>query len=278
MENTKVFYSNIHEPARMVERYLPEASFDVVYQVYSNLTSINTLVQHLADIKYISSIVNNISDINPYLQDLLKVAQNLNHIVSVDNNMDFLKQLAPRVSEFKEEVTKLNNRIDLFEGNVEEFKKEFLLKINSITNLYKAYEQSLEEFKQNAKASIDTHVKQYLETLDSLLKPTKDWYEQLNKLMPEIQLYLAKQAEYDKRLSHVEASTAVQLWFCTQCPNDLREAERLIELSEKLGNDETKNKKIIQKITNPKIQDTKPQVPQVNGLAWNENLWGKCNV
>ena len=74
MENTKVFYSNIHEPARMVERYLPEASFDVVYQVYSNLTSINTLVQHLADIKYIGSVVNNISDINPYLQDLLKVA------------------------------------------------------------------------------------------------------------------------------------------------------------------------------------------------------------
>lgn len=278
MANTRLYTSNIHEPAQMVERYLPDASFDVVYQVYSNLNVINTLVKHLANIEQIGSAVNSINSINPYLQDLLKIAQNLNHIVSIETNMDFLKQLAPRVSEFKEDVTKLNDRIKLFEGNVEEFNKDFLDKLNSITNLFKTYEQSLEEFKRNAKADMDAHGKQYIQQLDSLLKPTKEWYEQLNKLLPEVQLYLGKQSEYDKRLGHIEASTAVQLWVCTQCPNDLNEAEKLIELSEKLGNDESKNKKIIQMITKPKVQDSKPSTPSTNGLAWNESLWGNCNV
>ena len=53
MPNARVFSPSIHEPARMVERYLPESSFDVVYQVYNNLANVQAIANTFHKLKSI---------------------------------------------------------------------------------------------------------------------------------------------------------------------------------------------------------------------------------
>ena len=189
----------------------------------------------------------------------------------------FLKDFAPRVKGFIEELKALNSKIEMFEGSVEDFNQQFISKFKEVSDLFNTYKTGVQELIRTIKADLDAYSDQHLQILRTELEPAIKLHEQLKDLLPEIETYLSKQTEYDKRLSHVEASTAVQLWFCTKCSDNLEEAQRLIKLSESLGNDETMNKKILSMVLNPKPKE-KDKSETKAGLAWNESVWSTCNV
>lgn len=266
-----------NNPTQLVNHYFDETSFDIVRQVHFNLRLLNVIASKLPEITYVGESVQNINSIQPYLKDIINVAQNLSNITDLHNNLVFLKDFAPRVKGFIEELKALNKKIDLFEGSVEDFNQQFISKIQEVSGLFESYKTGIDELLRKIKADLDAYSDQHLQILRAELEPAVKLHEQLQDLLPEIETYLSKQAEYDKRLRHVEASAAVQLWFCTKCPDNLDEAQQLIKLSETLGNDETTNKKILSMVLNPKPKE-KDKSESKSGLAWNESVWSTCNV
>lgn len=236
----------LNNPTRMVEHYFPQSSFDVVNQVHFNLGVLQELVRHLPTVQTVGSKMYELQGIQKYLGDIVSVAHNLNNIITVHNELPLVQNLAPRLKQFTNTLTEVNNQIKYYKGTYEETMGELNSKIKYLEDLYTQYECGLKTILEEQMATVTIEGNYYKTELSNMVQEVSEWVTYLKSKELMIKQYVENQELVDIRLSHLEASDAVNIWLYTQTEQDFKKALLLVKQSEKYGNDETSNRTRLQ--------------------------------
>lgn len=236
----------LSNPTRMVEHYFPQSSFDVVNQVHFNLGMLQELVKHLPTVNAVGSKMYELQGIQKYLGDIVSVANNLNNIVTVHNELPLVQDLAPRLKQFTDVLTEVNSQIKYYQGNYEETMGVLNSKIKYLEDLYIQYECGLKSILEEQISTLTVIGNRYKQELLDMVQEVKEWGAYFKSKEPLIKQYVENQESVDVRLSHFEASDAVNIWLYTQTEQDFKKALLLVKQSEKYGNDETGNRTRLQ--------------------------------
>lgn len=235
MISTRVFSQNIHEPARMVERYLPESSFDVVYQVYNNLANIKAIADNLRTFASVSSNAQNIAQVKEHLIGIQAVADKLDSLVQLADSVDYLKTVEPDLNKLVSDIRDIKADYDLFNRSVysleESIKK---LSLHAIATLNEHLKKTKEEFSK------------VIEERESVLKElTKKVHNDLDEISDAIvESYNMKQELQTYRCYILRNNAYVAVQDYKHSPDSKTKARALkaIAMSEEVGNDESINK------------------------------------
>lgn len=233
-------------PTRMVEHYFPQSSFEVVSQVHFNLGMLQELVKYLPVVNTVGSNMYKLDGIQKYLGDIVSVAHNLNNIITVHNELPLVQDLAPRLKQFTDVLTDVNNKIKYYECTYAETIGELNSKIKYLEDLYVQYEYGLKTILEEQMYALTTTGNKYQKELSEMVQEVQEWGAYFKSKEPLIKQYIENQESVNVRLSHLEASDAVNIWLYTQTEQDFKKALQLIKQSENYGNDETGNRTRLQ--------------------------------
>lgn len=229
-------------PTRMVEHYFPQSSFDIVNQVHYNLGLLQTLAQNLPTLKGLGNNVLAIEGIQKYLGDIVAVAQNLNNIVTVHNELPLVQDLAPRLTQFTNEMACVNNKLEFFETNYKDVLALLDSKVKYLEDLYVQYECGLKRIIEEQMAQLTITGNGYVNQLSQMVEEVAEWKTYIDASIPKVKEFIEGQEAFHVRLVHLEASDAVNIWLGTKSEEDFTKALKAITASEKYGNDETGNR------------------------------------
>lgn len=229
-------------PTRLVEHYFPQSSFDIVNQVHYNLGLLQTLAQNLPTLKGLGNNVLAIQGIQKYLGDIVAVAQNLNNIVTVHNELPLVQDLAPRLTQFTNEMACVNNKLEFFENNYKDVLALLDSKVKYLEDLYVQYECGLKSIIEEQMAQLTITGNGYVNRLSQMVEEVAEWKTYIDANIPKVKEFIEGQEAFHIRLVHLEASDAVNIWLGTKSEEDFTKALKAITASEKYGNDETGNR------------------------------------
>lgn len=233
-------------PTRMVEHYFPQSSFDVVSQVHFNLGILQELVRHMPTVQTVGSNMYELKGIQKYLGDIISVAHNLNNIVTVHNTLPLIQDLAPRLKQFTDILTEVSNQVKFYNCTYDSTMGELNSKIKYLEDLYVQYECGLKSILEEQMATVTIAGNSYKKELSTMIQDVEqnvsEWVAYIKSKESLIKEYIEKQDSLEVRLSHLEASDAINIWLYTQSEEDFRKALLLVKQSEKYGNDETGNR------------------------------------
>ena len=232
----------LNNPARLVEHYFPQSSFDVIQQVHFNLGLLNTLAKQMPTINAVGASIIELQGIQKYLGDIISVAQNLNNIVIVHNELPFVQELAPRLTEFKRILENIECEIEYFKSNHQEYLGELASKIKYIEDLYVQYECGLKNIICEHENRISEQANNYIAQLQCMVDEVAEWQSYVTSNVALLTQAVEDYKQLSPRLVHLEASDAVTLAMFTQEQSDIEKALKLIKESEKWGNKETINR------------------------------------
>ena len=229
-------------PTRMVEHYFPQSSFDVVNQVHFNLGLLQTLAQNLPTLQGLGNNVLAIQGIQKYLGDIVAVAQNLNNIVTVHNELPLVQDLAPRLTQFTNEMACVNNKLEFFETNYKDVLALLDSKVKYLEDLYVQYECGLKSIIEEQMVQLTITGNGYVNQLSQMVEEVAEWKTYIDANIPKVKEFIEGQEAFNIRLVHLEASDAVNLWLVTKSEEDFTKALKAIKYSESFGNDESGNR------------------------------------
>nr|DAX35534.1 MAG TPA: hypothetical protein [Caudoviricetes sp.] len=232
----------LNNSTRLVEHYFPQSSFDIVNQVHYNLGLLQTLAHHIPTFKGLSDNVLAIEGIQKYLGDIVAVAQNLNNIVTVHNELPLVQDLAPRLTQFANEMACVNNKLEFFETNYKDVLALLDSKVKYLEDLYVQYECGLKSIIEEQMAQLTIAGNGYVNRLSQMVEEVAEWKIYIDANIPKVKQFIEGQEAFNIRLVHLEASDAVNLWLVTKSEEDFTKALKAIKYSESFGNDETGNR------------------------------------
>lgn len=232
----------LNNSTRLVEHYFPQSSFDIVNQVHYNLGLLQTLAHHIPTFKSLSDNVLAIEGIQKYLGDIVAVAQNLNNIVTVHNELPLVQDLAPRLTQFANEIACVNNKLEFFETNYKDVLALLDSKVKYLEDLYVQYECGLKSIIEEQMAQLTIAGNGYVNRLSQMVEEVAEWKIYIDANIPKVKQFIKGQEAFNIRLVHLEASDAVNLWLVTKSEEDFTKALKAIKYSESFGNDETGNR------------------------------------
>lgn len=232
----------LNNPTRLVEHYFPQSSFDIVNQVHYNLGLLQTLAQHLPTLQGLGNNMLAIEGIQKYLGDIIAVAQNLNNIVTVHNELPLVQDLAPRLTQFTNEMACVNNKLEFFETNYKDVLALLNSKVKYLEDLYVQYECGLKSIIEEQMAQLTIAGNGYVNRLSQMVEEVAEWKIYIDANIPKVKQFIEGQEAFNIRLVHLEASDAVNLWLVTKSEEDFKKALKAIKYSESFGNDETGNR------------------------------------
>lgn len=235
MVNTRVFSQNIHEPARMVERYLPESSFDVVYQVYSNLANIQAIANNLRTFGAVANSTQDIARVNQYLVEIQNVADRLDNLVQLSDNVDYLKSIEPDLNKVVSDIKEIKTDYDLFNSKVytleEEIRKTSLQVMHSLEIHFKNSCETFSKLVEEKEAGLRDLATKVHNDLDEIADSITESYNMKKEL-----------ETYRCYILHTNAYVAVQDYKSFPDSSTKAKALDAIARSEAIGNDETINR------------------------------------
>lgn len=235
MPNARVFSPSIHEPARMVERYLPESSFDVVYQVYNNLANVQAIANNLRTFAMIANNSQNISQVKEYLTEIQNVAEELEFLVNLSDNIDYLKSIEPDLNKIVVDIKDIKSDYDAFLNKAnsleEDIRKTALQVMNSLGEYFKKSCENFSKLVEEKQTKLEELAKKVHNDLDEISDSIVESYNLKNELN-DLRCYIL----------YSNAYVAVQDY--KYLPNSETKARALnaIVLSESYGNDESVNR------------------------------------
>lgn len=230
MLSTRVFSQNIHEPARMVERYLPESSFDVVYQVYRNLDNIQTITNNLRTFSSVANSTQDIARINQYLTEIQKLANKLDSLVRLSDNADYLKSIEPNLTKLVEDIKEIKTDY-----------KAFIDKVYSL-------EEGIRKVSLQAKEDFSKHVQERETDLRHLANKVHNDLEEISDSILESYNMKKELETYRCYILHTNAYVAVQDYKTSPSSTTKDRALKTIAMSEAIGNDESVNRLRMQEV------------------------------
>lgn len=232
-----------HHPQNLLvaNQFNPE-SFQVVQQVYCRLEELRSIYRHLNVINSLGSNINRVAVIEPYLHDIRRIEYSLNELLTLEGNLDFLKEIAPRISY-------LTGNIEIVEGKICHFEEKFhevlsLMESNTknLEDLFVQYEEGLQRLTDRFKQELCNEHEKLVKEVRHLTAVNKKLNEELENNMPVVRKAVKFQKETEAILAHVQASDAVTLALFTESEEDSSNALKLIKTSEKFGNKEEVNR------------------------------------
>lgn len=235
MINTRMCSSNVHEPVRMVERYLPSSSFDVVYQVYCNLAYIQAIANNLRTFSNIANSSQDIAQVNEYLEEIQNVADKLDNLIRLSDNIDYLNSIEPDLNKLVTDIKEIKTDYDLFNSKVysleEEIRKTSLQVMHSLEVHFKNACETFSKLVEEKEAGLRELATKVHNDLDEISDSIVESYNMKKEL-----------ETYRCYILHTNAYVAVQDY--KQFPSSSTKARALetIAMSEAIGNDETVNR------------------------------------
>lgn len=227
----------------IVERYIPPNAFNIVQQVHLNLGLLNELVKHLPTYQAVNSKLYELNGIERYLGDIVAVANNLNNIVTVHNELPILQDLAPRIKEYTSKLKCVESKLDYFNLNSKQQLEDLTTKIKYIEDLYIQYECGLQTIVEEQLSRLTTTANGYLQEFEYHKNRIEESLSDFDTYLPLMRRAADNQDKIEAKLAHLEASDAVTLWVFSQDDDDYKQALKAIKHSEEYENDESMNRK-----------------------------------
>lgn len=265
--HTLIATHNHSNHSSLVNHHFTPDAFGIVQEVHFNLRTLKELHNKLPEINLVGNSLFHVTGLKPYLSDISQVATNLNHLTVLSSKIPLLEQLAPRVKAFSDELKEFNN----FVKDKETYNETLVQKFQEFFDKTKALSENHEKtivnltkmWQEEHQHRTERFTQKNLEHLRTMREETQKHVESFKV----IKGYLTKLEDLNKRITHLEASDAVEENLITKTNESYLKAKKAIQLSEKLGNKECVNRQRL------------GLSPTDNLLTWlNSNTEGKAEV
>lgn len=227
-------YGNINHPSHLVHNQFHPDSFEIVRRVYDNLQMIRHLHSKLPELSQINNVLYKIEHLNQYFHDIHNVSESLSSIVNLYNHIPLIKEIAPRVQEFKEYLEDTQIKLNNHNNNLEDKLTQVDSKLKMLDDIYIQYEYGLKELLARIECEISNKAEIILNKIQSILEEIEVKEQYINDIYCEIK----EVNEYIPFLVHLKAKDLVDKALYTGLLEDKYKAIEAINYSVAKGNDE----------------------------------------
>lgn len=242
--------NNLNE---LVHRQLGKDGFQTVRVVYDNLLWLHQLCENLGGLLSLSQNIHSADVLNQYMGDIVKTSQHLNDVVTLNNSLPYIKEIAPRIEAFSKSIEELNLKVTNAELNVDECIKTLNNNLKNLSDLSIQYETELGKLIQDFRTEICETQAETQKNANLALQQIKKMHTDISSQMPSINRAVENQNKIHSTLLHLVASDAVLTAIFTKDEADFEFALHKIKDSEKVGN----NEQILRKRLNYKPTGTR---------------------
>lgn len=238
-DNRPIGLNNINH---LVQDHLGNSGYNVVNAVYQNLEWLHSLVRSLEDLKAVNTHMVYTKEIIGYLDNIKTIATNMSAIVTLNKDMDFIANIAPRIAEFKADVVQLKSEIKYHNTETSKTKAEIANEIKKFKELYLAFETNLHKQLYTVRVNFEKNCQSILDKIEHKHKELSKLQEDILKKLP---VFEAANKNYNKTvglLAHLKASDAVTMAMSFQSEDLNKAALQAIKDSEACGNCEELNR------------------------------------
>lgn len=244
-------YNNMNHPSQLVHHQFQPDAFAVVQAVHCNLGLLKSLYDKLPMFSSLGSNYLSLEGVSKYIADIAGVSSNLNTLVQLNDNVRFLKDIAPRVEQFVEIQTSIKNLLEVHECNFKEVLGLMESNTKHLEDLFVQYECSLRTILDEAKLELCQFSAEQTKESKEYFEQVQSMYEDFRNAMVTINQAVKEQNDNKLLLEHLKTSDMVTTAIFTGIESDYRNALKQIKESEKWGNDESINRQRL----NYKLED-----------------------
>lgn len=236
-----MYYGHV-TPSHLANHHFNPDSFHIIQKVAYHLEHLCLIHKYLPELDQLGSNMFAVQNLQHYLGDIRKVSEELHTVTSLNYNLPLIKELEPRVQQFKEILEVVESKLDNFELQRDKILTQMNTNVKLLEDMYIQYEQQLQcllaQYKNELCEVHSEHKKEYQQMFDSM----QEIYTQVKNAMPTINRAVKDQNNNEKLLAHLRATDAVTLAQFDKEEPSIKEAMKSIKASEKLGNDEQINR------------------------------------
>lgn len=242
MGMTYPMYGNNPQNLLVANQFNPE-SFQVVQQVYYSLEQLRTVYRYLSYIETLGSSMGTIKNIEPYIRDITNVSFNLTHIIEMNENIPFIKEITPKVNELLDGMDMIQDKLVYHQTKFDEVLGLMETNTKHLEDLYCQYEVGLSNLIEQYKAELcETHAFNMEEQM-GLVNKIEQFRHELVFGMNKVNMAVENQDKQEALLAHLQASDLVTLAQFSGSEEDFSKALKQIKQSEAYGTDESLNRK-----------------------------------
>lgn len=216
-------------------------SFTIVEKVYHSLGLLDSVYRGLGAIEQVGADIDKVVEIESYLEDIHYIYRNLEQLLSLEEQIPYIRELEPRVVQVLESLSDIECRLMDNDIKYEEMMTVLDGYNSNLRELMFQYENNLRELYEGYLTKMSCTFEQYMEEGKCLIQETRDAVISVNSALPLINEALEWAGKQKARIAHLEASDAVLLAVYEGTREAKKLAVEAIKRSTKYGNDETIN-------------------------------------